>query len=153
MAMRIFVLGDETPDLSSLERALRMGEVEIVAPNENPVPVDDGQYAFGGWRLDSATRELVGAAGQRPMLTSLEFDLLFAFVRSPGRALSRAELVGALRGRRWSYFDRSIDTLVARLRKKVLAPGRTPLIRSVRGVGYVFCARVSQAGEALTAQV
>ena len=86
------------------------------------------------------------------MLTSSEFDLLLAFVRAPGRALSRAELVGALRGRPWSYFDRSIDTLVARLRKKISTSGRTPLIRSVRGVGYVFCARVSQPSEALTAQ-
>jgi DNA-binding winged helix-turn-helix (wHTH) protein len=53
-----------------------------------------------------------------------------------------------LRGREWTYFDRSIDTMVARLRKK-LADGsdRPPLIRSVRGVGYVFCATVSRLGD------
>jgi DNA-binding response OmpR family regulator len=67
-------------------------------------------------------------------------------VRQPGQALSRSALLGALRGRAWNYFDRSIDTLVARVRKKIRPePGRPPLIRSVRGVGYVFCASVSLA--------
>ena len=67
------------------------------------------------------------------------------FLRQPGQTLSRGALLNALRGRAWTYFDRSIDTLVARLRKKIdLDPAR-PLIRSVRGVGYVFCASVSDA--------
>jgi two-component system, OmpR family, response regulator len=67
-----------------------------------------------------------------------------AFVRQPGQSLSRGALLAALRGRAWSYFDRSIDTLVARLRKKIgFESGRPPLIRSVRGIGYVFCASVS----------
>jgi DNA-binding winged helix-turn-helix (wHTH) protein len=53
-----------------------------------------------------------------------------------------------LRGRQWTYFDRSIDTLVARLRKKLDdGSDRPPLIRSVRGVGYVFCAAVARLGE------
>ena len=46
-----------------------------------------------------------------------------------------------------SPFDRSIDTLVARLRKKIDAPGAPSLVRSVRGVGYVFCAAVTRAAE------
>jgi DNA-binding winged helix-turn-helix (wHTH) protein len=50
-----------------------------------------------------------------------------------------------LRGRQWTYFDRSIDTLVARLRKKLEdGSDRPPLIRSVRGVGYVFYAVVAR---------
>ena len=91
-----------------------------------------------------ATRDLAGPAGRRAELTSSEFDLLVAFLRRPGQALSRAELTRALRGRAWDYFDRSIDTLVARLRKKIDAPGAPSLIRSVRGVGYVFCAPVAR---------
>ena len=78
-----------------------------------------------------------------------------AFVRQPGQALSRDALLGTLRGREWTYFDRSIDTLVARLRKK-LAGGadRPPLVRSVRGVGYIFCAavaRICQGGQSAAA--
>jgi DNA-binding response OmpR family regulator len=86
-----------------------------------------------------------GPAGQRVDLTSSEFDLLIAFLRQPGQPLSRAALLGVLRGRQWTYFDRSIDTLVARLRKKLDdGSDRPPLIRSVRGVGYVFCAVVAR---------
>ena len=87
-------------------------------------------------------------AGQRVDLTSSEFDLLMAFLRHPGQPLSRAALLGVLRGRQWTYFDRSIDTLVARLRKKLDdGSDRSPLIRSVRGVGYVFCAAVVKLGD------
>lgn len=141
--MRILVLGDEAPDLANIERALRSGAVEI-AFNEIAGAFPDEPYAFGGWTLDPATRELTGADGERAALTSLEFALLLALIRAAGRPLSRAELARELRGRDWSYFDRSLDTLVARLRKKLARPGAAPLIRSVRGVGYVFCARVAR---------
>ena len=98
---------------------------------------------------NSTTRNLVSFDSKRVDLTSSEFDLLMTFVRRPGQALSRAVLLAALRGRTWTYFDRSIDTLVARLRKKIDAgPSGPPLIRSVRGVGYVFCANVSHSSAA-----
>jgi len=72
-------------------------------------------------------------------LTSMELQLLALFVRNPGRVLSRDEISNALYGRDWSHFDRSIDGHVARLRRKIGPPDEaTPLIRSVRGVGYVF---------------
>ena len=134
----------EGRDLTGIEAALRRREIEIVdAPA--PIPLNAARpYGFAGWTLDASTRDLVGATGKRVDLTSSEFDLLMAFLRHPGQALSRAMLLGALRGRTWNYFDRSIDTLVARLRKKIDAdPARPPLIRSVRGVGYVFCASVA----------
>ena len=143
--MRILVFGGETPDFGTIERALRAGAVEtVVADLPFGALSDDRAYVFSGWTLDPATRELGRATGERAPLTSSEFDLLLAFVRAPGRTLSRAELVSALRGRAWTYFDRSIDTLVARLRKKIGATHPGSPVRSVRGVGYVFCARVSR---------
>ena len=143
--MRILLLGGEGRDLTGIEAALRRGEIEIVdAPAPIPLRNAARRYGFAGWTLDASTRDLVGSNGERVDLTSSEFDLLMAFLRQPGQALSRAMLLGALRGRAWNYFDRSIDTLVARLRKKIDAdPGRPALIRSVRGVGYVFCASVA----------
>jgi DNA-binding response OmpR family regulator len=143
--MRIFVVAGESRDLAAVENALRLGEVEILsAAAPFAAAPDQRQYAIAGWTLDAATRDLVNQVGLRVNLTSSEFDLLLAFVRQPGQWLSRGALLGALRGRAWSYFDRSIDTLVARLRKKIDAePARPPLIRSVRGIGYVFCASVS----------
>lgn len=142
--MRILVLGSEGYDLATIESALRLGEVEILKAGDAPIHTSKAaRYAFAEWTLDSATRDLLSASGRRVDLTSSEFDLLMAFVQRPGQTLSRSDLTSVLRGRDWSYFDRSIDTLVARLRKKIDA--KMPLIRSVRGVGYVFCASVSLA--------
>ncbi len=120
------------------ERDAEIGRADAVMPIER-------LYLFAGWTLEETARGLVSPGGRRVDLTSSEFDLLLAFVRRPGQALSRSALLGTLRGREWTYFDRSIDTLVARLRKK-LAGGadRPPLVRSVRGVGYVFCAAVAR---------
>ena len=148
--MRILVLGSDSPDLAAIESAFRLGEIEILASGAAPAPGAPraGPHFFAGWTLDALTRDLVSPAGRHVDLTSSEFDLLMAFLRQPGQALSRSALLSALRGRAWTYFDRSIDTLVARLRKKVDVDSARPLIRSVRGVGYVFCASVAPARDA-----
>lgn len=119
----------------------------IALPSGDPrhTAREPSRYAFAGWTLDAVTRELLDGAGKSVHLTSLEFDLLVTFVRQPATPLSRAALVSALRGRDWTYFDRSMDTLVARLRKKIEGGRSSSLIRSVRGVGYVFCAAVEEA--------
>ncbi len=159
--MRILILDDDNQDLAAFESALRLGEIEIQGAGDmttsraaskrwslaSPAPADqaDHVYAFAGWTLDATARDLVSPASRRVDLTSSEFELLMAFIRQPGEPASRSALLGALKGRTWTYFDRSIDTLVARLRKKIDADrSRPPLIRSVRGVGYVFCAKVSR---------
>jgi two-component system OmpR family response regulator len=143
--MRILVLPGNSPDASAIESALRLGEIEILTTDSFPMPGTSraSRWRFTGWTLDAVTRQCVSPADQHVDLTSSEYDLLTAFLREPGRTLSRNALLRELRGRAWTYFDRSIDTLVARLRKKIdLDPAR-PLIRSVRGVGYVFCASVT----------
>jgi DNA-binding response OmpR family regulator len=129
--MQIHILEEISPELATIDGAPRRRELEIRRV-QSVEPVER-LYTFAGWTLDETTRDLMSPAGQRVDLTSSEFDLLMAFLRHPGQPLSRAALLGVLRGRQWTYFDRSIDTLVARLRKK-LEDG------SVRGVGYVFCA-------------
>ena len=154
LSMRILILDDDNQDLAAIESALRPGEIEIREARLPDLPsravaadspaLAEGRYVFAGWKLDSTARTLLSPSGRQVDLTSCEFDLLIAFIRQRGQAASRSVLLTALRGRAWTYFDRSIDTLVARLRKKICAdPGRPPLIRSVRGVGYVFCAAVS----------
>jgi two-component system OmpR family response regulator len=144
--MQIHILEDVGPELAAIDsaagrRGLEIGRAQSVESIER-------LYMFAGWTLDKTTRDLLGPAGQRVDLTSSEFDLLMALLRHPGQPLSRAALLGVLRGRQWTYFDRSIDTLVARLRKKLDdGSDRPPLIRSVRGVGYVFCAAVARLGD------
>jgi two-component system, OmpR family, response regulator len=141
--MRILNLDDADRESIVLEDVVRERDVEI--RRRDAVKPVERFYLFAGWTLEEIARDVFSPAGRRVDLTSSEFDLLMAFVRQPGQALSRDVLLGTLRGREWSYFDRSIDTLVSRLRKK-LATGadRPSLIRSVRGVGYIFCAAVAR---------
>jgi two-component system OmpR family response regulator len=144
--MQIHILEDAGQGLAAIDRSLRRRELEI--PRTQPVEPIERLYMFAGWTLDETTRDLIGPAGQRVDLTSSEFDLMMAFLRHPGQPLSRAALLAVLRGRQWTYFDRSIDTMVARLRKKLDdGSDRPPLIRSVRGIGYVFCAAVITLGD------
>ena len=141
--MRILILDDADQERAVTENIARERDGGIRRADA-VMPVER-LYLFAGWRLEETARDLVSPAGRRVDLTSSEFDLLLVFVRQPGQALSRDALLGTLRGREWTYFDRSIDTLVARLRKK-LAGGadRPPRVRSVRGVGYIFCAAVAK---------
>jgi DNA-binding response OmpR family regulator len=144
--MQIHILDDAGQGLAAIDKPGRRRELEI--PRAQPIDPIERFYMFAGWSLDETTRDLTGPAGQRVDLTSSEFDLMMAFLRHPGQPLSRAALLGVLRGRQWTYFDRSIDTMVARLRKKLEdGSDRPPLIRSVRGVGYVFCAAVTTLGD------
>ncbi len=103
---------------------------------------DEPVYSFDGWRLDAARRQLTAPSGEEVPLTTGEFDLLLAFVQRPGRVLDRDTLMGLTRGRDWEAFDRSIDAQVSRLRKKIETdPADPKLVKSVRGVGYVFTGR------------
>jgi TolB-like protein len=77
------------------------------------------------------------AGGENISLRRSEFELLLAFVNNPGRALSRDYLLEMVAGRHSEAFDRSIDVLVGRLRRKIeQEPGQPRLILTVPGVGY-----------------
>jgi two-component system phosphate regulon response regulator OmpR len=69
----------------------------------------------------------------------MEFDLLKVFAEHPGKALSRDRILTLTRNREWDPYDRSIDIRIARLRRKVEAdPEHPQVIRTVRGVGYMY---------------
>ena len=111
-----------------------------------PKPSAEQRQAFGVGVLDPAKREVRKVDGTLLDLTESEFLLLEIFLRNPARVLSRDEIVQMLRGRDWSPLDRTIDGHVARLRRKIEPPGEAPtLIKSVRGVGYVFTGEVTSA--------
>ncbi len=108
-----------------------------------PEPKAGQHFEFEGWQLDLAARSLTNPQGQLLMLTSGEFDLLAALVRQPGKVLSRDDLMNELHHRDAGPFDRAIDVQVGRLRKKIeIDPARPILIKSVRGAGYLFSAKV-----------
>jgi len=77
--------------------------------------------------------------GKPVALTGAEFDLLYSFLRSPGKIISREDLTQAALGRPMSPMDRSIDVHVSNLRRK-LGPydGEQERIKAIRGSGYVY---------------
>jgi DNA-binding response OmpR family regulator len=102
-----------------------------------------GELRFGNWTLDPAQRELVSPEGAVVDLSGAEFDLLLAFVRQPQRVIGRERLLELSRARVTDASDRSIDVLVSRLRRKLARDGGDGgLIRTVRGVGYMFASAV-----------
>lgn len=103
---------------------------------------------FEGLTLDIGGRVLLDADGRDLGLTRSEFELLAALLRSPGRALSRDHLLDAVSGRRGEPYDRSIDMLVSRLRRKIEPDAKAPrLILAVPGIGYKFAAKPSPVAE------
>ncbi len=119
-------------------------------PNESVTPASAGKASaettrltFEGWELDIGARRLVGPNGVVELTTG-EFDLLHAFLRSPGKVLSRDSLLEQTRGREAGPFDRTIDVQVGRLRKKLESdPEKPQIIKSVRGAGYILVPAVS----------
>ena len=102
-------------------------------------------FAFENWQLDLDRRELRRDAHGVVDLTTAEFNLLAIFVQRPARVLSRDDIMDLLKGHDWSPLDRSIDSLVARLRKKIERDSDAPrLVKTVRGVGYVFSTSVTK---------
>lgn len=103
------------------------------------------QYQFDRWRLDTGARELIRDDGTILPLSTGEYDLLIALVERPQRVLSRDQLLDLARGRAANALDRSIDTQVSRLRRKLeLDPSDPKIIKTVWGGGYVFTPAVSQ---------
>ncbi|MBK3405183.1 response regulator transcription factor [Methylorubrum populi] len=101
--------------------------------------------AFSGWRLDLRSRALTDPEGAAVDLSGAEYDLLLVLLEHPGRVLGREQILEMSRGRLASPSDRSVDTLVSRLRRKLEPPeGATPLIKTVRGSGYILGAKVEQ---------
>jgi DNA-binding response OmpR family regulator len=100
------------------------------------------RYTFDGWTLDMGRRQLTTPEGAPCELTTAEFNLLSVLVERPGRVLSRDELMDLLKGHDWTPLDRSIDGLIARLRKKIERGECPQLVKTVRGVGYVFADQV-----------
>jgi DNA-binding response OmpR family regulator len=101
----------------------------------------DSITTFGDIEVNHQTRE-VFRAGQMVDLTALEFDILLLLIRSAGRVVPRDEITATLLEREATPHDRALDVHISHLRRK-LERGRT-LIRTVRGIGYVFSGEPGQ---------
>lgn len=98
---------------------------------------DASTLNVAGLAIDPGARTVL-REGESLKLSGAEFDLLLVLAEARGRVLSRDYLLDRIHGRTAHAFDRSIDVLVSRLRKKIDRPGETSLIEGVRNAGYVL---------------
>jgi two-component system OmpR family response regulator len=113
---------------------------------ENLEPDAVKSFAFAGWTLDVATRNLTAPDAVVVPLSGTEFKLLRAFLAHPNRVLSRDQLIDFMISRDAGPFDRAIDVQVSRLRLRLRDDAREPrIIKTVRGEGYVLAAQVEAA--------
>lgn len=125
--------------LARVKGLMRRLQTPAAAPvSDQPAPAPQ-RTAVGSLQLDLRSHRLFDARGEEVPLTTMEFELLRAFVERPNQVLSRDQLLTLTRNREWEPFDRSIDIRIARLRRKIEVDSDRPsLIRTVRGAGYMF---------------
>lgn len=125
--------------LARVRALLRRSRMHASEPGR---PTGVRAYRFAGWELNIGLRKLTAPDGRAVSLSNGEYNLLVAFLGAPQRVLTRAHLLELSRLHDDEVYDRSIDVQVGRLRRKLEAQGQPPLIRTERGAGYTFTARV-----------
>jgi two-component system OmpR family response regulator len=108
------------------------------------VPRRGKSYTFMGFTLDMTRRQLRAPNGAAVLLTAGEFSLLTAFLEHPQRILTRDQLLDMARGGEADVFDRAIDVQISRLRRKLNACTEDEIIKTYRGAGYLFDAKVTR---------
>lgn len=114
-----------------------VARVEAILRRRRGVTPRSNLLRFTHVEIDPDARE-ARAGGQLLELTPTEFDLLLAFARHPGRALSREELIEKVWGADFYGTDRVVDVYVGQVRRKIEALTGATVIRTARGVGYRF---------------
>jgi two-component system OmpR family response regulator len=126
--------------LARIRAVLRRGKIPRSATEPGRQYIE-----FEGWRLDTARRELLAPSEATVDLSGAEYDVLLAFLEHPQRVLTRDQILELSRNRIGETFDRSVDVLVSRLRRKIEPENAArPLIKTVRGAGYMFVPSVSR---------
>jgi DNA-binding response OmpR family regulator len=124
-----------TKPFSPREVVARVRAVLRRAHPETP-PVESESLTVGALRLDVGRRTL--AVGERRVeLTPSEFEILRALMQQPGRVLQRSQLLEAAQGVAYEGYERTVDTHIKNLRRKIeKAPRRPELLLTVHGYGY-----------------
>jgi two-component system OmpR family response regulator len=127
-----------------------LARIKVVLRRTRELPQTDvdetpEQFAFAGWTLDTRTRSLISPDGVLVALSHAEYQLLLVLVTHANRVLTRDQLLDLTRGREAGPFDRSVDVLVGRLRRRLGDDAKEPqLIKTVRGQGYLFAGKVAR---------
>lgn len=116
---------------------------QFMAESSTNTEQETAHLYFDRWCLDLSRRELRDEQGTTVSLSTAEFDLLRVFTQHPHHVLSRDQLLDLARGREAQAFDRAIDTLVSRLRRKLEQDSKQPqLIKTIWGGGYMLVADI-----------
>jgi two-component system phosphate regulon response regulator OmpR len=100
---------------------------------------------FGHCILDLESHRLLGRDGDEIAITAAEFDLLSLFARNPNKPLNRDQIMERAHNKGWEVFDRSIDLRIMRLRRKIeVNPNKPEVLKTVRGVGYIYATGENQ---------
>lgn len=140
--MKPFNLRELLARISALiRRSTRLGR-----PLPSALDPDHECLLFGDWVLDLTSRELTDRSGQHVDLTFGEYSLLEVLVQSPGRVFSRDQLLDRLHRMESDVYDRTIDVMVLRLRRKIEPNPKQPRhILTKRGAGYFFSGEARKA--------
>lgn len=100
---------------------------------------------FEDWVLDQSQYQVFDLKGESMDLTSGEFRLLEALVSAPNRVLNREQLFDLTREASFDGYDRAVDIQIGRIRKKFDDnPSNPKIIKTVRGIGYMFCGQIKK---------
>ena len=125
-----------------------LARIKVVLRRVREQPYDPldgaaGSLVFAGWTLDTRTQDLTSPAGVLVALSQAEYRLLLVLLKHPNRALTRDQLLDLTQGRESGPFDRSIDVLIGRLRRRLGDDAKEPrLVKTIRGRGYLLAAQV-----------
>jgi two-component system, OmpR family, phosphate regulon response regulator OmpR len=122
-----------------------LARVKALLRRASPEALPDEVLRFGRLEIDLGARK-ARLEGRECDLTGHQFDLLVVLAQSPGRVLSRDQIMDALKGHPMEAFDRSIDVHVSRIRAVIEDDPKNPRrVLTVRGVGYVFARKQDDA--------
>lgn len=120
--------------LARLRAVLRRTRKHYLSTSPHQTRVKIGQVI-----IDLDAHKMFDEEGKEIKITSMEYDLLKAFIDNPNQVLSRDQLLETAHNRGWEPFDRSIDIRIARIRRKIEPDSNKPqFIKTVRGTGYIF---------------
>ncbi|MCP3851494.1 MAG: response regulator [Gammaproteobacteria bacterium] len=122
-----------------VKSALRRGTMTVANEGQGAKGESQDMIEIGRCIFDQQSARLFEKNGDEISITAMEFELLKLFIRNQGQVLDRDDLIAIVHERGWHPFDRSIDLRISRLRRKIEFNAKKPqIIRTVRGVGYIF---------------
>ena len=143
--MSAHAAGDWHPDRAAVRRT----PAGDTPQRRAVVPISGPGYRFDGWLLNTHTGRLHTPDGDDIELTQGEYSLLTVLLKNARKVLTRDQLLEMTHSDALDVFDRTIDVLIMRLRRKIEAnPHQPAFIKTIRGLGYVFATDVSHSEKA-----